>query len=141
MQLHRGCLQNINSQEPNHDSPSQQGEVSSSFTLCVMWKDEGQSLSGSGSTSLTPSKARSACAWPSLPHKQAILSPVGPQSLALAETYWLFMSKLLSIPCCTHLRLLSWSFSPKTNHSHVTNSSPAPCVPKGWKGTCLCPCC
>lgn len=41
MQLHRGCLQNINSQEPNQDSWNQQGEMSSSLTNYVMWKDEG----------------------------------------------------------------------------------------------------
>lgn len=41
MQLHRGCLQNMNSQEPNQDSRNQQGEMSSSLTNYVMWKDEG----------------------------------------------------------------------------------------------------
>lgn len=58
MQLHRGCLQNINSQEPNHDSPNQQGEASSSLTRCVMWEDEGQSLSGSREHQFNPQHSK-----------------------------------------------------------------------------------
>lgn len=54
MQLHRGCLQNINSQEPNHDSPNQQEEENSSLTGCVVWKDEGQLLSGSREHQVNP---------------------------------------------------------------------------------------
>lgn len=142
MQLHRGCLQNTNSQEPNHDSPNQQGEASSSLTLCVMWKDEGQSLSGSRGHQFKPGTARPAC---------CPLCPTSRQSPALWGHRSLLWLKLIGFLCQNHFkflaehiwgqRLLCWSFSPRTNPSHMTNCSPAPCVPKGWTPMWLCPCC
>lgn len=104
MQLHRGCLQNINSQEPNHNSPNQQGEASSSLTHCVMWRDEGQSFSGSREHQFNPqhSKARLCLALTAPQADDPQLC--GATGFCSGWSYWLFISKSLWIPCCTCLR-------------------------------------
>lgn len=37
-------------------------------------------------------------------HKEIVISSAGPEDFALTEDGWLFISKLLSGPCCTLLR-------------------------------------